>query len=144
MNVRFILIACRVLLGVVFLIACIHKILFPEAFALSIFRYQILPNALINVTAITLPWVELVAALAVMFSLRFKDAAATLILLMLAVFTVAMTFNILRGLDVACGCFSSSPDADVLGWGNVIRNLGYMFIAGVVLFEDSLRQRLGQ
>ena len=142
MNVRFILIACRVLLGVVFLIACVHKILFPGAFALSIFRYQLLPDAMINVTAITLPWVELVAAVAIMFSLRFKDAAAALILVMLGVFTLAMTYNILRGLDIACGCFSAAADAEALGWGNVIRNLGYMFIATVVLFEDWVRARV--
>jgi len=139
MNVRLILIACRVLLGVVFLIACVHKILFPGAFALSIFRYQILPDSLINVTAITLPWVELVVAIAIMFAPRFKDAAALLILAMLGVFTAAMVFNIYRGLDISCGCFSAAAEADQLGWDNVIRNLGYMFLAGIVLFEDRVK-----
>lgn len=138
MNMRVIFIACRVLLGVVFLIACVHKILFPADFALAIFRYHILPSPLINVTAITLPWMEFVAALAVMFSVRFKDAAATLFLAMLTVFTGAMTYNIMRGLDISCGCFSTSAEADPLGWGNVFRNLGYMFLATVVLCEERI------
>lgn len=139
MNMRLILIACRVLLGVVFLIACVHKILFPGAFALSIYHYQILPDPLINIAAITLPWVELVVAVAIMFSVRFKDAAATLILVLLGVFTVAMIYNILRGLDISCGCFSAAAEADALGWSNVYRNLGYMFIACVVLLEDWIK-----
>lgn len=140
MNVRLILIACRVLLGVVFLIACVHKILFPAAFALAIYRYQILPDAMVNLSAITLPWIELVVAVAIMFSPRFKDAAAVLIMGLLGVFTVAIVFNLLRGLDVACGCFSTTED--VAGWDNVVRNLGYMFLAAVVLFEEQIRRRL--
>ena len=142
MNVRFILVACRVLLGVVFLIACVHKILFPEAFALAIFRYQVLPDPLINLTAITLPWIELVVAIAIMFAPRFKDASAAIILGMLGVFTLAMIYNIFRGLDISCGCFSATGEADLLGWDNVLRNLGYMFLAGVVLFEEQVRRRL--
>ncbi len=142
MNMRAIFIACRVLLGVVFLVACAHKILFPADFALSVFRYQILPAPLINMTAITLPWMELVAAVLIVFSVRFKDAAAVLFLAMLTVFTAAIIFNLMRGLDVACGCFTTSADADPMGWGNVFRNLGYMFLALVVLNEQRIAAML--
>lgn len=144
MNMRFILIACRVLLGVVFIIASAHKILFPGDFAEAVFQYRILPDALINVTAITLPWIELVVALAIMFSARFKDGAALVILLMLAAFAAAMSFNLLRGLEIACGCFSVGDDVELIGWGTVLRNIGYMFLASAVLAEDWILQRVGK
>jgi len=136
-NPVFILAACRVLLGLAFLIACSHKILFPGSFAQTLYFYQLLPDRLINPLAITLPWVEAVAAVAIMASARFKDAAALLMIGLLAVFTAAIAINLFRGLDVSCGCFSTGGD-DPIGWGNVIRNAGYMFIAFLVLFEERL------
>lgn len=142
MNVGFILIACRILLALVFVLASAHKILFPEAFAQTVFQYQILPDILINATAITLPWVELVAGFAILFLPRHKAGAALLMLLLLGVFALAMTFNIVRGLDVSCGCFSTGTEADAIGWRNVVRNLGYMLLAAIVLAEQRVRNIL--
>ena len=139
MNPRWIFIGCRVLLGGVFLLACVHKILHPDTFAHAIFQYRLLPDSLINVTAITLPWVELFAALAVLFLPRFKQSGALILLVLLTVFTVAISVNILRGLEVECGCFTSAEGADLLGWGHVARNLGYICLAVVVLFENGIR-----
>ena len=141
MNTRILFIACRVLLGMVFITACIHKIIFPQEFALSIYRYQVLPDALVNLSAITLPWIELVLAMAIMFSPRFKDGAALSMAVLLAVFTAAIIFNLLRGLDISCGCFSSDASAGVISWGHVLRNVGYLFLTGVVLFEENIEQQ---
>ena len=141
MNVAFIFAAIRVLLGVVFIIASAHKIMFPADFALDVYRYQLLPDALINPVAILLPWLEFVVGLVIMFSSRFKDAAAAWILGLLAVFTVAIIINLARGLDVACGCFSAGGDKPI-GWDNVLRNLGYAFLAAVIVFEHKIRLRL--
>ncbi len=141
MNVGILIFCGRVILGFVFALASLHKILFPASFAEAIYLYQVMPDFTINAIAITLPWIELVAALAIVGSRTFKDGAALVILLMLAVFTAAITFNILRGLDVACGCFSTSDD-EVIGWGNVARNFGYMFLAGLVLAEDWIKDQL--
>ena len=141
MNVGILIFAGRLVLGFVFAFASLHKILFPASFAEAIYLYQVMPDVTINAIAITLPWIELVAALLIVGSRSFKKAAALVILGMLVVFTAAITFNILRGLDVACGCFSSKAD-EVIGWGNVARNLGYMFLAGLVLAEDWVQEKL--
>jgi cobalt-zinc-cadmium efflux system protein len=138
-NPGFLILACRILLALVFWLASFHKILFPEAFAHAIFQYQILPDLLINATAITLPWVEFIAGFAILFLPRYKAGAAALMLLLLTVFALAMTFNIARGLDVSCGCFSTGADADPVGWRNVVRNLGYMLLAVIVFAEQRVR-----
>lgn len=142
MNLRYIFTACRILLGLVFLLACAHKILFPDDFALAVFRYHLLPHHAVNGVAIILPWIELTTALALFFSRRFRDAAALLVLAMLVAFTVGTIFNLLRGVQIACGCFSAA-DADVADWSNVFRNVGYIFLATIVLFEDRLKERWG-
>ena len=52
----------RCYLGVLFVGACLHKIAVPASFALDIATYDILPLAAINLVAIGLPWIELIAA----------------------------------------------------------------------------------
>lgn len=140
MNPRYLLMACRILLGLVFLLACVHKILFPEPFALALFRYHVLPHGLINGMAITLPWIEAVVALSILFSRRFRAPAALLMLLMLVMFSVALGWNLARGVSVACGCFNSSA-TEVADWGNIMRNTGYALLAAAVLFEEQIVRR---
>lgn len=59
---------------------------------------------------------------------------------MLGIFSLAMSMSILRGLDIACGCFSSAGEGDTLGWSNVFRNLGYMFLAAIVMAEEWIKE----
>ncbi len=142
MNPRYLIMMCRLVLGVIFLLACVEKILFPHDFAMAIFRYRLLPHSAINPVAITLPWMELTAAMAIIFSYRFRDAASALILGMLTVFTLGIAINLIRGLEIACGCTTTAPTEDLISWGHVFRNLGYMFLAVIVLKEEWLLTRL--
>jgi hypothetical protein len=139
--IRVVFIACRLVLGAVFLLACVHKIVDPQTFARAIENYQLVPGPLVNGLAITLPWIEFVLALALWFVPGFRKPAAALMGLMLMVFTGAMIVNIARGLEIACGCFTARGDP--LGWDNVVRNLSTLFVAGVVWGEDRLRRRFG-
>ena len=139
--IRVVFIACRLVLGAVFLLACVHKIVDPESFARAIANYQLVPGPLVHGLAITLPWIEFVLAMALWFVPGFRKPAAALMGLMLIVFTGAMVINLARGLDIACGCFTAREDP--LGWGNVVRNLSTLFVAGVVWGEDRLRHRFG-
>lgn len=95
----------------VFGVAAIPKIANPESFALMVFRYKILPYALVNLAAIYLPWIELAIAMALLWPGRSRRGAALLALLLLVVFWAALLFNLARGINVACGCFSVDPDA---------------------------------
>ncbi|MFH0953394.1 MAG: MauE/DoxX family redox-associated membrane protein [Verrucomicrobiota bacterium] len=128
---RFAVIAARVLLAAVFILAAVPKILAPHDFALAVLRYQMIPYPLVNLMAIFLPWVELVAGAAILVS-RFSRGAVLILAALLAVFAVAISVNLLRGVDMACGCFTVDPDAERIGWWNVVRNLaliGAAFLA---------------
>lgn len=125
---RAVVIACRLVLAGVFLAAAVPKILSPHDFALAVFRYQILPDSLVNLMGIYLPWVELTAALALLVP-RWSDGAALVLFVLLAVFAVAISVNLVRGVDMACGCFTTDPDADRIGWINVVRNVVLMGLA---------------
>jgi uncharacterized membrane protein YphA (DoxX/SURF4 family) len=110
------------IVGLVFLSACLPKIAQPAEFAVAIFRYQLVPHAAINALAVYLPWLELVCALALFTRADYRKAALVLIVLMLVVFTTAISINLYRGIDIACGCFSVKAAQGHLGWLSLLRN----------------------
>lgn len=98
--------AARVLLGSIFIVASLDKILHPGLFARAVYNYQILPDPAVNVVALWLPWLEVVAGVSLV--LGFWARGSILVLTgLLVVFLGALGFNLARGLDVACGCFST-------------------------------------
>ena len=129
---RWIVLACRLALAAIFFTAAIPKILSPHEFALAVFRYQMLPYALVNAFAIFLPWIELVAAVAIL-SPKSSRGAALILLALLAVFTAAISANLLRGLDISCGCFSVSAGAGRIGWWEVVRDAAFIVLCLPVL-----------
>lgn len=91
-------------LGIFFVVAALPKLGDPPSFAHMVYNYRIVPGALVNLMALTMPWVELLSGLALILGI-WKDAARTLIALLLAVFIVAISINLLRNNAIDCGCF---------------------------------------
>ena len=57
--------------------------------------------------AIALPWLEALCGLCLVIG-YLSRGAILLVDMMMLVFIFALTMNIFRGIDVACGCFSLS------------------------------------
>ena len=131
---------CAMALALVFITAALPKIMHPAGFSLSIYRYQILPHGAVNLLAIYLPWIELFSAGFILWP-RYRQAAAMLVFAMLLMFTVAIVVSMLRGIDVACGCFTVDPDAHRLGWQNVFRNVALLAMATWVFFSSRNTER---
>jgi len=121
-GVRLGVAAAGLIVAGVFLRAAWPKLLDPGAFALMVFRYQVLPDVAINLVALFLPWLELICAVALLTVPRWRTAAGTVIIGMLVVFTVLLISTITRGIDISCGCFSVDAEAATIGWSSVIRN----------------------
>lgn len=98
-------------LGGFFVYAGAMKIFDPPLFAKDVGNFQILPHALINLVAITLPWVEWVSGAMLMTGIWVR-ANAALIGLMLLVFIAAIISAIFRGLDINCGCTGGDQPAN--------------------------------
>ena len=91
-------------LGAIFVAAALPKIADPPSFAHMIYNYRILPAGLINLSALVMPWVEIVAGLCLILGVWVRPAR-WIITLMLVVFMVAISINLLRGNAIDCGCF---------------------------------------
>lgn len=101
-----------VALGAVFIYASLDKISQPAAFARIVYHYRLVgPSALVgpvpaNVLAVTLPWVELVAGVALVAGLWRREAAG-LAAFLLVVFLGAVSWALFHGIDIEnCGCFT--------------------------------------
>ncbi|RLE22391.1 MAG: DoxX family protein [Acidobacteria bacterium] len=129
-------------LAVVFVGACLHKIADPRSFALDIATYDILPLALINLIAITLPWIELGTGGMLFAGWRVRTASF-LVAVMMAVFMLALLIALTRGLDMSCGCFASqgAEEEDPISSLTVLRDLVWFGLALFVFAFD--RGRLG-
>lgn len=137
---RMILSAMRVLFGGIFVYASIDKILHPAVFAQAVYNYQILPDAFINLTALVLPWLELISGLFIIFGVWLPGSFFVTNLLMVTFFG-ALVFNIARGLNIHCGCFSTSTEdlTDVSMTWYLIRDAMFLLLGGY-LFWDILRK----
>jgi len=131
---RVITLLSRLFLGGIFVYASADKILHPVSFAEIVYNYQVLPDVLVNLTALLLPWIELLIGLALI--LGFWPAGAIVISnLLLLIFFSALLFNLVRGLDIDCGCFTSSmgsSSGDPMVW-YLFRD-GFFLLVGVFLF----------
>ena len=125
----------RVAFGLIFIFASLGKIADPGAFAVVIARYQLLPPELVNLTAITLPWVEALCGLALVFGVFARGAALVLTGLML-VFINALVANMVRGVNIACGCFDLDPDAKANMTLAALRDAGLLLMALIVLGRE--------
>ncbi len=116
----------RVVIAVVFLVYGASKITLPETLALSVRNYRLVPTELENLIAITLPWIEVVVAIALV---RRATVPGGLLVAsgMLVAFLGAVGSALARGLDINCGCFTLNAESAALN------NLIGTFILDIVL-----------
>jgi hypothetical protein len=134
---RWIELACRLLLGGVFVYASLDKILHPTQFAKVVYNYQMLPLPLSNLLAMILPWLELFAGLALIIGVLLAESALLLSGL-LAVFIFALSLNLYRGIDVDCGCLSLSGGRSI-GILTVVEDV-CLLLAALVVFRRSVSE----
>jgi uncharacterized membrane protein YphA (DoxX/SURF4 family) len=109
---RFFYHGARLILGVIFIYASYDKILHPKAFAEIVYNYQILPDGLINVTAIFLPWLEILMGVFLIGGFWMPGTVIWCNIL-LVIYIGALWFNLARGLNVNCGCFSTGKGSSI-------------------------------
>jgi putative oxidoreductase len=131
----------RVYVGGIFIYASMYKINFPSEFAETIASYQLLPFWAVNLTALVMPWVELVSGVLMVLGIRTKSAAAV-VGGMLVLFSVVILVTLLRGIPIGCGCFTSVEDP--LGWGTLGRDLLWLAMTLQVYFFPSALQLEGR
>jgi len=122
LSSQWLVLLFRLIVGITFVYASLDKIAHPNEFARIIYNYKILPGYLINIFAISLPWIELLCGLFLIMGL-FIEASSLLIFFLLIIFSIALSVNFLRGIDIVCGCFTTDPNAKKEGAELLIRDI---------------------
>ena len=136
------LLGIRLFLGGVLAYASVDKILHPAAFAEAVYNYRILPDGLVNLTAILVPWLELLVGGCLIFGM-WLPGSLFLCNLLLGTFFSALLFNVARGLDIHCGCFSTSAQdssGSSLVW-YLFRDGIFLLLGGYLFFQLFLNKR---
>lgn len=130
----------RIILGLVFIYASFAKILDPMAFAGIINNYQILPDSMISIVALILPWVEFLCGVLLLTGVMVK-ASSLMLSILLIVFMIALSYAGAKGIDIACGCFSNNPESTENITQLLVRDAVFL-IMSVVLFIYSVKKHL--
>jgi len=122
--------ALRVYLGYFFIYASLSKIPHPAQFAEAIADYRLIPYMSLNLGAVILPWIELVAGLFLIIG--FKSRSSIIVIgLLLIMFDVMILINMYRGAPINCGCYDIVGEP--IGWKKVLEN-GLMLIFSVQIY----------
>ena len=118
--------------GLIFIAAALPKIADLGAFAGSVHNFHlepIVPIAATNLLAMTIPWIELLAGLALVGGVRPRAGAVVYTVLMVAS-TIGIVAAMARGLSFECGCFGKAGTATI-GAKKLAENV-VMLVLGVV------------
>ena len=136
----------QIALGIIFVVAAWPKLLDPPSFAHMIYNYRILPSGFINLAALVMPWVEILAGLCLILGVWVRPAR-WIIGTMLVVFMIAITVNLVRGNAIDCGCFNTADAnktyeqriADM--WLVIVRDTGMLLMIAQMAWAERVRGR---
>ncbi len=135
----------QIALGVIFVVAAWPKIVDPPSFAHMIFNYRILPAGLINISALVMPWVELIVGLCLILGVWVRPAR-WIVTAMLVVFIIAISINLFRDNAIDCGCFDTSA-ANLTHeerirdmWIVVVRDIGMLLMCAQLWWAERVKR----
>lgn len=128
--VRFFL---HLLFGGVFVYAGYQKALDPALFVMDVRSFNVLPDPYAAWVAMGLPWLEILAGLAVITGI-FRRGGLLVLNASLLVFLIAIGQAWYRGIDIQCGCFGSDHAT-----GNyvelIVRDLVLLVLGGYLVLR---------
>ncbi|MBU0529983.1 DoxX family membrane protein [bacterium] len=129
-GLSIIVLIARILVGGILVYSSIDKIVDPNGFANAINNYHIVPLGLENIMAIVLPWMELIAGICLVLGV-FIDGAAFLVIAIMVIFIIAISYAILSGYNIECGC--GLKPGEMVGIQKIIEDATYLILAWLIL-----------
>ena len=129
----------QIALGVFFVAAALPKLVDPPSFAHMIYNYRLVPGGFVNLMALVMPWLELLAGLALILGV-WTRTSAILVGALLLVFVAAISLNLARGNAIDCGCFDVARASKTAGERladmrlDVLRDVGMLLMAAQIMW----------
>lgn len=118
---KYLIIAARVILALVFIMAGMEKVSNPDSFAQAVENYRIFPTFSVNIIALIMPWFELICGILLLFDVYTKETDFLIVITLIA-FEFMILLAMVRGLNIDCGCFGTLT-AQKIGFQKLMENL---------------------
>ena len=138
-GLTIIVLIARILIGGILIYSGISKVIYTSGFASAIDNYHIIPLGLENSFAIILPWLELTVGICLIFGI-FTDGAAFMVIVMMVIFIIAITYAIISGYNIECGC--GLKTGEMIGIQKIIEDFTYLILAWMILKRPKHRFEL--
>lgn len=112
---RYVTMGICAILAAVFVYAGVDKIRDPQSFADSVAAFGMVPKLLVTPFALGLPVLEVLCGLMLLVG-RSRRVAAFAVVLLTAMFFVALGTALARGLTLDCGCFGTGAPSRSRMW----------------------------
>lgn len=132
----------RCILAAVFFYGGIPKLLNIDAFAGIVDAYGITPDFLVYPVALIIPLLEVVSAVGLLLA---RTWSLIITVLLFAIFIFVLSYGILIGLDIDCGCFAPS-DPEFHAFSSLrealIRDLILLIPVGVAIWHQKQKYNM--
>ncbi len=102
---RRVILSARMVLAAIFLASAAGKLIDIDRYSIrAVYEFNILPGSMARIYGLALPFIELICALGLLFGVLTRLSALGIGALSISFFA-AKGIILLRGMDIACGCF---------------------------------------
>jgi uncharacterized membrane protein YphA (DoxX/SURF4 family) len=122
-----VIVVASIVLGAVFVVSGVTKIAAPGQW-----RAQSADLGVPGAVATVVPFLELTVGALLVAQLARSFAAVAAGVLLVA-FTILLVVRLSQGRRPPCACFGALTTKPI-GWGNVVRNMIFLALAGIVAF----------
>lgn len=126
----------RIIVGFVLIVAAVPKIADPASFAKAIEAYQLVPQVMINIFSILIPWGELLLGIFLIIGVMLRGSAF-LTTALFGIFSIIIAISLFRGLSIDCGCFG--PNSSPLNWMRFWEDIGLVLLS-ILIYHTSKNQ----
>jgi uncharacterized membrane protein YphA (DoxX/SURF4 family) len=104
---RYVVLACRLILGLIFLLSSIGKLVDLQGSVDAVYGFNIFPLAFARFAGLVVPFIELLMSLGLLFGVLTRLAAFGASAMSLSFFLVKAHVLFIQGRQVDCGCFGA-------------------------------------
>jgi len=104
---RYLVLACRWILGLIFLLSSIGKLVDLQGSVDAVYGFNVFPLAFAHFAGLVVPFIEGPMALALLFGVMTRLASLGASIMSVAFFLVKAHVLFIQGRQIDCGCFGA-------------------------------------